>query len=105
MEFWGHTPGNYNIDSTETYKVYGYSSKNPEDILLVDISKEESFKLEKKYENIKYSVIVSLFSFIKIFTKFLFYSDHIHRRIPSLLMSLLTLQKLKVQLKRMAFTF
>jgi len=63
IEYWGHTPGNYNIDSTEKYKVFGYPSKNVEDLLAVQTAGEHSFKVEKKYENISYSVIEDTITF------------------------------------------
>ncbi len=63
VEYWGHTPGNYNIDSSEIYNVYGYPSKDNENILSVKTAGEHTFDVEKKYENISYSVIVSLYLF------------------------------------------
>ncbi|CAI2369688.1 unnamed protein product [Moneuplotes crassus] len=63
IEYWGHTPGNYNIDSTENYKVFGYPTKEVTDLLSVETAGDHSFNVEKKYEKISYSVIEDTITF------------------------------------------
>lgn len=58
--YWGSFPGDYKIDRTETFSVYGYDDNDASNLLSVKTKATNSYKVEQYYDNITYNPLVTL---------------------------------------------